>query len=505
MLCEHEAAVAAVGEALALAERQRERGRRPTDRALHRPWLYALARWSCLRRLAEETDREAVRPEQMVGEPLTEEQYRELSTLAWPEAAGTTPEQREALELAVRHQLPAAEVAAVIGTELEDTHTLLSRASCEVERTRAALAVVGVGDCATIARLGVDDEVLLTPALRRELVRHVDECDTCRRSAERAMANAPWPGTAPTGSAVLPVLGAPRLAVRAAMGTAHRSRFQHTPRFDRRGFPVDTRDRAVRIARLRSRAITGTVVAAVLAVPVLAAWTAYQGGPAGDGGTPVAGRSDAHDHRFGTPPYQGTAFGGSDDGPARGSSHSPDPRRDGSGAAALDARQDGSSPANPLVLRVVRGSGPLTVRARPHQVGTVLTLGTAARASGRTPLTWAARTSAGWLKLSRTEGTLRSGETTRIVVSVDPSKEPLGRWTARIRLSPSAGVVTVGGRGPGAEPPAGRSPVGEPSHGPSPSTNPSPSGPLPATEGRPGHSAEPGSPPPSRAGTPGHP
>lgn len=502
MTCQHEAAVAAVGEALALAERQRERGRRPADRSLHRPWLYALARWACLRRLAEDTDRAVVRPERMAAEAPTEEQHRELSTLAWPQAAGTTPEQREALELAVRHQLPAVEVAAVIGTDLEATHTLLSRAACEVERTRAALAVVGSGGCATIARLGLDDEVLLTPALRQELVRHVDECGGCRRSAERVMADAPWPGTAPTGSAVLPLLGAPRLAVHAAMGTAHRSRFQHTPRFDRRGFPVDTRDRAVRIARLRSRAVTVAVVVAVLAVPVLATWTAYQAGTAGDSGAPTTGRPG---DRGDTPPYEGTAFGDAGAPAAQGSSRPPGSARDGSGVAALDGRQDGPDPTDPLELRVVRGSGPLTVRARPYQDGTVLTLGTAGgvRVSGRVPFAWSARTSAGWLRLSRTQGALRSGETTRILVTVDPAREPLGPWSARIQLSPAAGVVTVRGNGAGAEPSAERSSVSAPAHGPSPSTNPAPSGPLPTEEPpEPSGGPVPGS---SQAPTPGSP
>ncbi|MGK5449901.1 hypothetical protein ACSNOE_21120, partial [Streptomyces radiopugnans] len=60
VMCEHEAAISVLGEALAVAERQRRRGRTPADTALHRPWLYALARWSCLRLLAE---RQGVRPE----------------------------------------------------------------------------------------------------------------------------------------------------------------------------------------------------------------------------------------------------------------------------------------------------------------------------------------------------------------------------------------------------------------------------------------------------------
>ncbi|MCZ9345518.1 hypothetical protein NGM37_48055, partial [Streptomyces sp. TRM76130] len=112
---------------------------------------------------------------------------RELALLAWPEAAGTTPEQREALELAVRHHLAAPEVAAVLGTAPAAARELLASAACEVERTRAALAAVGTGACPGVARFAAGaGRSTLSAALRRELVRHVDDCPRCRRTAERA-------------------------------------------------------------------------------------------------------------------------------------------------------------------------------------------------------------------------------------------------------------------------------------------------------------------------------
>ncbi|MCZ0971342.1 hypothetical protein O1L55_07310 [Streptomyces albulus] len=58
VLCEHDAAAVVLGETLALAERQY--GRRPGDPALFRPWLYALVRWACLRRLTEQAAPDAV-------------------------------------------------------------------------------------------------------------------------------------------------------------------------------------------------------------------------------------------------------------------------------------------------------------------------------------------------------------------------------------------------------------------------------------------------------------
>ncbi|MDG4861452.1 hypothetical protein P8605_25280, partial [Streptomyces sp. T-3] len=47
VLCDHDAATAALGDVLALAERRHSRA--PESTQDRRAWLYALARWSCLR------------------------------------------------------------------------------------------------------------------------------------------------------------------------------------------------------------------------------------------------------------------------------------------------------------------------------------------------------------------------------------------------------------------------------------------------------------------------
>ncbi|MCZ0971341.1 hypothetical protein O1L55_07305 [Streptomyces albulus] len=126
------------------------------------------------------------------------------------------------LELAVRHRLAPEEIAAVTGADPAATRTLLAAASCEVERTRAALAVVEFGRCPDVARLAGDGQMLLGAALRRELVRHVDDCAECRRTAERATAAGPWPGTAPAEQGALALVTADRAAVCTALAAAGR-------------------------------------------------------------------------------------------------------------------------------------------------------------------------------------------------------------------------------------------------------------------------------------------
>ncbi|MFC0602007.1 hypothetical protein ACFFHI_27035 [Streptomyces palmae] len=224
----------------------------------------------------------------------------ELAALAWPEAAGTSSEQREALELAVRHQLAPQEVAAVLGRERDETRELLASAACEVERTRAALAVVELGSCPMVSRLALDNQVLLSAALRHELVRHVDDCRECRRRAEHATADGPWPGTAATAAA-LPVVEASRPEVHAAMLCALRMRPARAgagPSFDRFGFPLEPKDRSARRRRRRGRVMAVAVVATVAVAPAFALWAAYRGAPH-VGGTAEVDAMSRRQERFG--------------------------------------------------------------------------------------------------------------------------------------------------------------------------------------------------------------
>ncbi|MBM7171959.1 sigma-70 family RNA polymerase sigma factor [Streptomyces sp. G44] len=535
VLCDHDAATEALGDVLHLAERRGSRG--PDAERELRAWLYALARWVCLRRLAEaRRDRQGThaarrtgppraakttaraakatlrgaRPVPRAPEPVphgpepvphgpepvphgpksvphgskpvprtakpvpksvphapdeTEQQRRhsELARLAWPEAAGTTPEQREALELAVRHQLTPAEIAAVLGMDLAKARGLLASAACEVERTRAALAVVETGSCPIVARLTADNQVLLGTALRRELVRHVDDCPRCRRTAERAGAGA-WPGTA-VSPATLPVVEAPRDALPKAMTHLPRARAAQ-PRYDRRGFPIDPKDHAARRDRLRARAVTTTVVATVVAAPVLALWAAYRGAPltgeGHDGGAVTASDGEGPGGLGGdrVQDYENAGNARKKDGP-----------RFGTGGRSSDVSVEVVSPGSSS--GAATGPGRLTVAAQPSGDTTLITL----TASGGTPVRWSASEQAPWLYLSRSSGTLAPGESVTIQVYVDRAREPSGPWSARVAIAPSGAVISIDGYGDGRPP----TPPG-PGPGPGP-TDPRPSDPGPSDPG----------------------
>ncbi|MFJ6438084.1 hypothetical protein [Streptomyces sp. NPDC091416] len=510
VLCDHDAATEALGCVLALAERQN--GRCPTGEEERRTWLYALARWMCLRRLGEQkqgrrahrrpdgpqarrqsarvqddhrgtavpgvragrrtpagphTTKTASAPPTATSAPRSaasasaapapsavplssavspespaaaEAHRRELAQLAWPEAAGTTPEQREALELAVRHRLTPRAVAAVLGLEPATARELLAAAACEVERTRAALAVVEKGNCPAVGRLTGDHRVLLSATLRRELVRHVDDCPSCRRAAERAGAQGPWPGAAVTPVAALAVVEAPRPSAYVAMMYAqkHQKNRSATPRFDRTGFPMDPKDHAARRDRLRSRVMTTTVVATVVAAPVIALWSAYRGAPltgeGRDGSAVTATETD--DDRGGDDPYDHYENAGNAR-PGPGPGFTEGARLPDVSAEVISVGTDGDGGG------AGAAAGRLTVEARSSGGTTTITLS----ASKAGPVVWSAGTGQSWLRLSRTSGTLAAGDSITVRVLVDHAREPVGYWTARIAIAPSGSVVAMHGYG----------------------------------------------------------
>ncbi|MFF5766692.1 hypothetical protein ACFY8F_29600 [Streptomyces tanashiensis] len=443
VLCDHDTATAVLGDVLAVAERHH--GRCPSDEDGRTAWLYALARWACLRSLGEQrrkrqgahTGRPAVTaPEPpRVSEETAERRRAELARLAWPEAAGTTPEQREALELAVRHGLSHRQVAAVLSLDPLAARELLATAGCEVERTRAALAVVETGSCPTVARLTGDHRVLLSAALRAELVRHVDDCPRCRRAAERVGASGPWPGATALPADRLPLVEAPRAAAYMAMLHVPRAR-AGAPRFAPTGFPMDPKDHVARRDRMRARAVTTTVVAAVVAAPVLALWTSYRGAPAADTAGHDGSRISAREADEPVSP-DGDRYENA--GNAR---TTPEPRFT-QGSRAPDVSVEVVSPGGPTEpgRPGEPAAGWITVAATGRGDLTLLTLS----ASGGSPVDWSLWTDAPWLYVSRASGTLRPGEKITVTVRVDHGREPVGPWSARLGVNPSGAVVRIDG------------------------------------------------------------
>ncbi|MCX3060411.1 BACON domain-containing protein, partial [Streptomyces beihaiensis] len=279
----------------------------------------------------------------------------------------------------------------------------------------------------------------------------------------------------------LPLAEAPRAALRHAMRVARPA----SPRFDRCGFPMDPKDHVARRDRLRARAVTTTVVATVVAAPVLALWAAYRGAPLTGEGTD--GRSVTASEAGGQGALDGKRPGDRYEN-AGNASTTPDPRFT-VGGRSPDVSVEVVSPPT----RAGKGPGRLTVEAQPSGGVTLITL----TASGDSPVHWSARTAAPWLHLSRTSGTVRPGDSSTVRVYVDHDREPAGHWSARVAIDPSGAVITLEGYG--------GSPAGNPGP-PAPTSRPDPSpsdpgSPDPTPSGGPSASQDP-TPPPSGSGSP---
>src|SRR5215469_14881365 len=193
LLAEPADAADAVQDTFVLAAAKLD-GLRDPDRL--RPWLYAVARNECHRRLrararfasldeaGDMTDAQETEPEGSDNAAL-----KELVTAA---VAGLNPGDREVIELNLRHELTGEDLADALGVSLNQAHALASRARSQLERSLGALLVARTGrkHCAELDAIlaGWDGE--LTTLLRKRISRHIENCDICAERKRREMSPA---------------------------------------------------------------------------------------------------------------------------------------------------------------------------------------------------------------------------------------------------------------------------------------------------------------------------
>ena len=169
-------------------------GLRDPDRL--RPWLYAVARNECHRRLrarARITDLDEademtdVSPDVGVGAERVE-----LRQLVRSAIAGLNPGEREVIELTLRHDLEGPDLAGALGVPVNQAHALASRARGQLERSLGALLVARTGReaCAELDELLADWDGELTVLMRKRVSRHIENCDICGERKKRELSPA---------------------------------------------------------------------------------------------------------------------------------------------------------------------------------------------------------------------------------------------------------------------------------------------------------------------------
>ena len=125
-----------------------------------------------------DADEPAADPVDPTGPSIHADQLRELVRSA---AQGLSDGDREMIELAVRHELGAAEVGSVLGVSTDHAHARMSRARAQLHRSLGALLVARAGGarCATLTELTRGWDGVFTPLLRKRVSRHIERCARC--------------------------------------------------------------------------------------------------------------------------------------------------------------------------------------------------------------------------------------------------------------------------------------------------------------------------------------
>jgi RNA polymerase sigma factor (sigma-70 family) len=166
-----------------------------------RPWLYAVARNECFRRLrtAEVGTEEAADLAGLAAEVSDDAERAELRRLVRAALSGLNPGEREVLELSLRHDFHGADLAAVLGVSRNQAHALASRARGQLEKALGALLVARTGRraCRTLDGLLADWDGRLTVLTRKRISKHADQCETCDNRRRAVMRPAALFGMAP--------------------------------------------------------------------------------------------------------------------------------------------------------------------------------------------------------------------------------------------------------------------------------------------------------------------
>src|SRR5579862_6229456 len=168
-----------------------------------RPWLYAVARNECHRKMragpaTAALDEAADLTAQGVDAAGAVEQA-ELRQLVRDALAGLNPGERDVIELSLVQGLDVDELADTLGVSRNHAHALVSRARTQLERSLGALLVARTGReaCTTLDALLAGWDGQLTVLLRKRVSRHIEQCEICGELKRRELSPALFAGTVP--------------------------------------------------------------------------------------------------------------------------------------------------------------------------------------------------------------------------------------------------------------------------------------------------------------------
>jgi RNA polymerase sigma factor (sigma-70 family) len=451
------------------------------DPARLRPWLYAVARNECQRRLrgrevagldeAMLADTETPTPLHAIDEPLDigdDTERAELIKLVRDAIAGLNPGEQEVIGLSLRHELDGTDLADTLGVSRNHAHALLSRARTQLERSLGVLLVARTAReaCPELDAMLSDWDGTLTVLLRKRVSRHIERCEICSEHKRRELRPAMLLGVLPL--AMLPAGFWEQTLRLTADSTpeamAHRAGIaQRAGSFGENGFPAPLnppRPTGWRAHKVPIHVATATGAAAAIAVVAVLTLSGTPHSPAsaaGPGGGPGAGSGPGGSSRSASPspapgasatatPAAGTAAGagpgagagasrsgaGTGTAPAGGASSKTSPA---SGSTSASASTSTSAPVSQGTLSVTPSTLVLTATVGGG-TGT-LTL-TAQNGPISQYTVTVSSTVIGGLTVSPSTGSLASGQSAKITVT-----STLLSVDTQLTVNPGAHSVTV--------------------------------------------------------------
>jgi RNA polymerase sigma factor (sigma-70 family) len=222
------------------------------DRDRLRPWLYAVARNECRRRIRARATTSALEEAPDVtderADVAIDAERAELRTLVRAAVLGLNPAEQEVIELQLRQGLEGTEVADVLGITRNHAHALISRARDQLEVSLGVLLVARTGRqaCPALDTLLESWDGELTTLWRKRLNRHVERCPVCSERKRSELRPAMLLGIAPLAALPLTAAAPPGLreqVLRLASSdtpdaVAHRASVAaRTQQFGQHGFP----------------------------------------------------------------------------------------------------------------------------------------------------------------------------------------------------------------------------------------------------------------------------
>jgi len=444
-----------------------------------RPWLYAVARNECYRRMRATAANPTAPLDTMpdvtdaTADVSGEAGRAELRALLRSAVRGLNASDQDLIELQMRQGLGVAEIAAMLGVSRNHAHALLSRARDQLETSLGALLVARTGreDCAALGAMLEGWDGQLTVLMRKRLNRHIERCPVCGERKRRELAPALLLGLAPL--AALPIAAMPA-GMRAAVlklassdtpeAVAHRAIVaQRTALFGHTGFPRPLDPPRTPWWRTRQGQVTaGGVAAAAVAATVIGVALA-SGGPGHHAGQAALARGSASSSTGavsgsarGTQsqrPHSTVSAGGVGPGsPGPGGDGSPSPTAGGSvGSVAASG--------SPSASRSAKSSAPPSPGRTPTPESSGVTTGPnspAATASTTPPASASASSSSsspppapGTLGVSPTSVLLSVGSSATLTLTasngpVDWSITESQGLIGGLTVSPSSGTLSAG-------------------------------------------------------------